>query len=105
MPGYTLSAGRAVRHWRDEAAAAVTLHQVWGSPATTFSSRRCARRNKSKFARKRAASKFPTEMIVSHPSGVSLVRSENARAPVPGRGEIVRSFSEALAAFQRRRHA
>ena len=25
MPGYTLSAGRAVRHWHDEAAAAVTL--------------------------------------------------------------------------------
>ena len=44
--------------------------------------------------------KVPNEMIVSHPSGVSLVRSENARAPMPGRSELVRSFSEALTAFQ-----
>jgi hypothetical protein len=42
----------------------------------------------------------PTELIVSRRSGVSLVRSENARAPVPGRGEIVRSFSAALEAFE-----
>ena len=44
--------------------------------------------------------KVPTELIVSRRSGVSLVRSENARAPVPGRGEIARSFSAALEAFQ-----
>ena len=44
--------------------------------------------------------KVPTELIISQPSGVSLVRSENARAPVPGRDEIVRSFSAALEAFQ-----
>ena len=44
--------------------------------------------------------KVPTEFIVSRPSGVSLVRAENAHAPVPGRSEIVRSFSAALAAFQ-----
>ena len=60
VPGYALSAGRAVRHWRDENAAAVTAHQASGSPATTSSPRRCARPSKSKFAQKRAASKFPT---------------------------------------------
>ena len=71
------------------------------SAAMTSSPRRCARQNKSSFAPKRAASKFPTELIVSHPSGVSLVRGENARAPVPGRDELVRSFSEALEAFRK----
>src|SRR5262249_58084618 len=30
--------------------------------------------------------KIPQELIASHPSGVSLTRCENARAPVPGRG-------------------
>ena len=45
--------------------------------------------------------KIPSELISSHRSGVSLVRCENARAPVPGRSEIVRSFSAALKAFQR----
>ena len=44
--------------------------------------------------------KVPQEFIVSTRSGVSLVRVENARAPVPGRSEIVRSFSAALEAFQ-----
>jgi len=44
--------------------------------------------------------KIPQELIASHRSGVSLTRCENARAPVPGRGEIVRSFSAALKAFQ-----
>ena len=44
--------------------------------------------------------KVPPDMIVSAHSGVSLVRAENAHAPVPGRA-IVRSFTEALSAFQK----
>ena len=43
--------------------------------------------------------KIPQELIGSHRSGVALVRS-NARAPVPGRSELVRMFSAALKAFQ-----
>jgi hypothetical protein len=35
-------------------------------------------------------------ILGSRRAGVSLVRSENARAPLPGRSEIVRSFSAAL---------
>ena len=45
--------------------------------------------------------KVPKELISSKPSGVSLVKTENARAPVPGRGELVRAFSVALEAFQK----
>jgi hypothetical protein len=44
--------------------------------------------------------KVPQELIGSHRSGVSLMRCENAHAPVPGRDEIVRSFSAALQRFQ-----
>jgi hypothetical protein len=45
--------------------------------------------------------KVPQELIDSRRSGVSLVRCENARAPMPGRSEIVRTFSAALTAFQK----
>ena len=44
--------------------------------------------------------KVPPELIVSQRSGVSLVRCENACAPVPGRSELTRLFSEALETFQ-----
>jgi hypothetical protein len=47
---------------------------------------------------------IPQELIGSRRSGVSLMRSENARAPVPGRSELVQSFSAALEAFQGGRH-
>ena len=43
--------------------------------------------------------KVPTGIDRFARSGVSLVRVENARAPMPGRGEIVRSFSAALEAL------
>jgi hypothetical protein len=44
--------------------------------------------------------KVPSEFIVSTRSGTSLARVENAHAPVLGQGELARSFSEALEAFQ-----
>jgi hypothetical protein len=43
---------------------------------------------------------IPKDLIGSRRSGVSLVRSENVRVPVPGRVELARTFSEALEAFQ-----
>jgi hypothetical protein len=44
--------------------------------------------------------RIPQELIGSHRSGVSLVRSENVRTPVLGRSELARTFSEALKALQ-----
>jgi hypothetical protein len=44
--------------------------------------------------------KVPQEFIVSRRSGTSLVRSENVRVLVPGRGETARLFSATLKAFQ-----
>ena len=99
VPGYTLSAGRAVRHWHDEAAAAVTLLSL-GLARDDVLVEELRSPKQVEIRAKARGLKIPTEFIVSHPSGVSLVRSENARAPVPGRSELVRSFSEALSAFQ-----
>ena len=100
VPGYTLSAGRAVRHWRDEVKAAPDLLKLGLARddvlvETLRSPAQVERRAKARGV------KVPKELNASHPSGTSLVRCENARAPVPGRGEIVRSFSEALTAFQK----
>ena len=99
VPGYALSAGRAVRHWHDEAAAVATLINL-GLARDDVLVETLRSPKQVEIRAKARGLKVPNELIVSHPSGVSLVRGENARAPVPGRSEIVRSFSEALITFQ-----
>jgi hypothetical protein len=99
VPGYALSAGRAERHWQDENAAIGALIRLGlGRDDVVAETMRSPRQ--VELRAKARGLKVPTEMIVSRRSGVSLVRSENARAPVPGRGEIARTFSVALKAFQ-----
>jgi len=105
VPGYTLSAGRAARRWRDDdrtmiaALESLDFHyddivaQVMRSPKQV------------ELRAKARGLKVPQELIVSNRSGVSLVRVEHAHAPVPGRVEIARTFSEALEAFQGGRQA
>ena len=85
----------ARRGRRDHARSSVSA-----SPAMTCSSKTMRSPKQVEIRAKARGLKVPTELIVSHRSGVSLVRGENARAPVPGRGEIARSFSAALEAFQ-----
>ena len=99
MPGYALSAGRAERHWRDENAAIAALISL-GLARDDVIAETMRSPKQVELRAKARGLKVPTEFIVSHRSGVSLVRVENARAPVPGRGELVRSFSAALEAFQ-----
>jgi hypothetical protein len=102
VPGYALSAGRAVRHWRDEATAAPDLLKL-GLARDDVLVETLRSPKQVELRAKARGVKVPTELIISHPSGVSLVRSENARAPVPGQSDIVRSFSAALNAFQKGR--
>jgi hypothetical protein len=104
VPGYTLSAGRAERHWRDESAALAALASLGLARGDVVAETMRSPKQIELRAKARGL-KIPQELIVSHRSGVALVRSENARAPVPGRSEIVRSFSAALEAFQGGRHA
>ena len=101
VPGYALSAGRAERHWRDDEPAAIAALQSLGLSRDDIIAETMRSPKQVELRAKARGLKVPPEFIVSRRSGVSLVRSENARAPVPGRGEIVRSFSAALEAFQK----
>ena len=89
-----------MRQWRDEATAAPDLLKLGLARDDVLVEALRSPKQVETRAKARGV-KVPKELIVSHPSGVSLVRTENARAPVPGRGEIVRSFSEALTTFQK----
>jgi Protein of unknown function (DUF2800) len=105
VPGYTLSAGRAVRQWRDDEPAAIAALEGLGLTRDDIVAETMRSPKQVEVRAKARGLKIPPEFIAARHSGVSLVRSENARAPVPGRGEIVRSFSAALEAFQGGRHS
>jgi hypothetical protein len=100
VPGYALSAGRAERHWHDESAAINSLTDL-GLARDDLIAETMRSPKQVELRAKARGLRIPPELIVSHRSGVSLVRSENARAPALGRSEIVRSFAEALEAFQK----
>jgi hypothetical protein len=99
VPGYVLSAGRAERHWHDENAATAALLDL-GLARDDIVAETMRSPKQLELRAKARGLKIPQELITSYRSGVSLVRSENARAPGPGRSEIVRSFSAALKTFQ-----
>jgi Protein of unknown function (DUF2800) len=107
VPGYALSAGRAERHWRDDERTAIAALESLGLSRDDVIAETMRSPKQVELRAKARGLKIPQEFIASHRSGVSLVRSENARAlatPALGRGELARSFSEALEAFQGRRH-
>jgi Protein of unknown function (DUF2800) len=104
VPGYALSAGRAERRWHNEDAAIGALIRLGLARGDVIAE--AIRSVKQVELRAKARGlKLPAELIVSRRSGVSLVRSENAHAPVPGRVELARTFSEALEAFRGGRQA
>jgi hypothetical protein len=99
VPGYALTAGRAARHWRDESAAIAALIGIGLAHSDVVAETMRSPKQVELRAQARGL-KIPQDLISSIRSGTSLVRSENAHAPVPGRDEIVRSFSRALEALQ-----
>jgi Protein of unknown function (DUF2800) len=99
VPGYALSAGRAERHWHDESAAIDALTDL-GLARDDLIAETMRSPKQVELRAKARGLKIPQGLIVSHRSGTSLVRSENAHVPVPGRNEIARSFSAALEAFE-----
>jgi len=104
VPGYTLSAGRAERRWRSEDAAIGALIRLGLARGDVIVEATRSPKQVELRAKARGL-KVPAELIVSRRSGVSLVRSENAHAPVPGRVELARMFSEALEALLGGGHA
>jgi hypothetical protein len=103
VPGYALSAGRAERHWRDENTALAVLTGLGLARSDVIAETMRSPRQLEHRAKARGL-KVPQDLIDSHRSGVSLVKCENARAPILGRSELVRSFSEALAVFLGGKH-
>src|SRR5262249_35975491 len=101
VPGYALSAGRAERHWLAQNAALATLQRAGFYYGDVMKAEMRSPKQVELRAKARGL-EVPKELIGSRRSGVSLVRSENAHALVPGRVETARMFSEALATFQRR---
>jgi len=104
VPGYALSAGRAERSWHNEDTAIGALIRLGLARGDVIAETIRSPKQVELRAKARGI-KVPQELIVSNRSGVSLVRSENAHAPVPGRVETARAFSEALEAFQGGRQA
>ena len=99
MPGYALTEGRAARRWHDENAAFAALIAL-GLVRDDVIAETMRSPKQVELRAKARGLKIPKEFIVSHPSGVSLVRIENARAPALGRSENARLFAEALQALQ-----
>jgi hypothetical protein len=99
VPGYVLSKGRVNRDWSDESATIATLLRLGLERADLIDDQLRSPKQVELRAKARGL-KIPQGLIVSRPSGVSLCRVENARAPAPGRDEIVRCFTAALEAFQ-----
>jgi hypothetical protein len=95
VPGYALSAGRAERHWRDEDAAIGALIRLGLARGDVIAETMRSPKQVELRAKARGLN-VPSNLIASRRSGVSLVRSENAHAPVAARSEIARSFSAAL---------
>ena len=100
VPGYALSAGRAERYWQNENTAIGALIRL-GLARGDVIAETVRSPKQVKLRAKARGLKVPAELIASRRSGVSLVRSENVRVPLPGRNEIARSFSAALEAFQK----
>jgi hypothetical protein len=100
VPGYALTAGRAVRHWRDDESTAIAALERLGLSRNDIVAQEMRSPKQVEIRAKARGLKVPSELMVSHRSGVALVRSENAHVPVRSRDETVRLFSAALEAFQ-----
>jgi hypothetical protein len=102
VPGYTLSAGRAERHWRDDERSTIAALESLGLSRDDIIAETMRSPKQVEIRAKARGLKVPSEFIVSTHSGTSLARVENAHAPTPpGRSELVRLFARALEVFQR----
>jgi hypothetical protein len=104
VPGYTLSAGRAERRWRDDertTIAAPKRLKLRRDDIITSQLRSPRQIEVRAKARGLKVQQKLDQLIVSQRSGTSLVRSENAHAPVPGRNELAQLFTRAIEAFHK----
>jgi hypothetical protein len=100
VPGYALTAGRAERHWRDDDNTTIAALMGLGLTHGDIVAEELRSPKQAEIRARARGIQIPSEFIVSRRSGTSLVRAENARLPVPGREELVRSFVRALETLQ-----
>jgi hypothetical protein len=100
VPGYTLTAGRAERHWRDDEPTAIAALEGIGLTREDIVAQAMRSPKQVEIRARARGLKIPQELISSRRSGTSLVRAENARAPVSGDGALVKSFSAAIKVFR-----
>jgi hypothetical protein len=82
VPGYALSAGRAERHWHDESAAIDALTDL-GLARDDLIAETMRSPKQVELRAKARGLRIPPELIVSHRSGVSLVRGETRTLGCP----------------------
>ena len=102
VEGYALTPGRAERHWRDDENTAIAALIGLGLARDDVVAETVRSPKQVELRAKVRGLKIPPELISSRRSGVSLVRAENARAPMPGRSELAKSFAAALTALERK---
>jgi hypothetical protein len=103
VPGFTLSAGRAERHWRNDEPTTIAALANLGLTRDDIVAEEMRSPKQVEIRAKARGLKVQQEiqeLVVSTRSGTSLTRVENARVPMPGKDEIVRSFSAALKALE-----
>jgi Protein of unknown function (DUF2800) len=100
VPGYALSAGRAERQWHNEDAAVGALIRLGLARDDVIANEVVRSPAQVELRAKARGLKVPADLVFSRRSGVSLVRSENVRAPVATRSELARSFTVELEAFK-----
>jgi hypothetical protein len=96
VPGFMLSAGRAERAWKHSDHVIIAALSSLGLKRDDLINEELRSPRQVELRAKPHGIKVPPELIESHRSGSSLVRCENARAPVPGRDAAMQSLSGAL---------
>jgi hypothetical protein len=98
VPGYALSAGRAMRAWSNSEHTTIAALIGAGLARTDVIAEELRSVKQVEIRAKARGVKIPSELVTTQRSGVSLVRSENVHIPMHGLGEVVELFSAALAA-------
>jgi hypothetical protein len=104
VPDFALTEGRTERSWHDEDAARAQLLEL----GLTYDDIVAEAMRSVKQIETRAKSrglKIPPELIAKSRSGVSLVRAENAHAPILSRSALIQSWAEVITAIQKGRRS
>jgi hypothetical protein len=95
VPGYSLSAGRTERHWAADEKTTVAALEIIGLARGDIIAEELRSPRQIELRAKPRGLTIPENLIASRRSGTSLVRTENARAPILGGGDA-RLFAEEL---------